>query len=145
MPHLTPARFVALLPLLTTLCLSPVACSRRLQQTGHDPGPLRELSVAYLQATQNLNRAPKDADELVPFLAPGKDVHSLLVSPADGEPYVILWGTDPRQDVSVKPLVIGYEKQGRRGARMVFTAMGVVLMTERGFLAARFPDGHKPT
>lgn len=131
--------------LLCQLLMTSVGCAPRLKQTqAHDAGPLIELSNAYRQATEKLNRAPTSAEELQPYLAQGKDVTSLLTSPADGEPYVILWGTDPREGMDLKPLVIGYEKKGLGGTRFVFTAMGVSLMAEKDFQSAKFPAGHKP-
>lgn len=103
---------------------------------------LKTVSNAYLQATTKLNRAPKSLDELKPYLPSGTDPNGLLTSPNDGEPYVILWGTDPRAGMDLKPLVIGYEKNGKGGSRFVFTAMGVMQMTDADFKEARFPPGH---
>ena len=133
------------MPLLVCLATFLSGCSGRIKQSaGHVAGPLMELATAYQRATHKLDRAPKDADELKPFLDEGKEVGSLLRSPADGEEYVILWGTDPRAGMALKPLVIGYEKKGMDGTRFVFTAMGVSLMSEKDFQNARFPEGHKP-
>lgn len=119
-------------------------CSGTTQSPTSDPGPLNELSAAYRQATAQLNRPPKSADELQPHLAQGKDVNNLLTSPNDGQPYVILWGTDIRTGMDLKPLVVGYEKQGTNGARFVFTVMGVMLMGPEEFKEANFPPGHTP-
>ena len=71
-------------------------------------------------------------------------MNSLLTSPNDGQPLVVLWGTDPRADQGNSPLVIGYEKQGKGGGRWVFHTMGVVRMTDADFAQARFPKGHTP-
>jgi hypothetical protein len=71
-------------------------------------------------------------------------VNQLLISPNDGQPLVILWGTDPRPDQDPSPLVIGYEKNGKWGQRFVFHTMGVVQMTSADFARARFPGGHQP-
>lgn len=121
-----------------------IGCSQTLTQEGHDSGPLTSLSKAYLKATQGLNRPPKSPDELAKFLDPGVSVESLLKSPADGQPYVILWGTDARTGMELKPLVVGYEAQGKNGNRFVFTAMGVMFMSNEDFKTANFPPGHKP-
>ena len=53
---------------------------------------------------------------------------------------MILWGTDQRTGMDVKPLVIGYEKNGKGGMRMVFTAMGVMTMTN-GICRGPLPSG----
>ena len=68
----------------------------------------------------------------------------MFTSVRDGEPFVIIWGTDPRTGMELKPQVIGYEKEGRGGNRFVFTAMGVMQMTDGDFEEANFPPGHKP-
>jgi len=46
--------------------------------------------------------------------------------------------------MDLKPLVIGYEKEGSGGDRFVYTAMGVMQMTDEDFEEARFPPGHNP-
>jgi len=109
-----------------------------------DPGPLNSLSAAYMRATSKLNRPPKDAEELKAHLASGETIDKLLTSPNDNQPYVILWGADPRSGMDLKPLVIAYEKEGKGGVRFVFTAMGVSLMGSEEFKEANFPQGHKP-
>lgn len=126
------------------LLLLVSGCSGGTQVQTSDDRPLRTLSTAYLQATQKLNRPPKSAEELKDFVPAGTDVNSLLTSPTDGKPYVILWGTDPRAGLDLKPLVIGYEKEGLKGVRSVFTAMGVSLMGPEDFKEAKFPEGHTP-
>ncbi|MFO0902253.1 MAG: hypothetical protein U0939_04590 [Pirellulales bacterium] len=107
-------------------------------------GPLNSLSAAYLRATAKLNRPPKDAAELQAHLGAGEKLESLLTSPNDNQPYVILWGADPRSGMDLKPLVIAYEKEGQGGVRFVFTAMGVMTMGAEDFKEANFPQGHKP-
>ena len=61
-----------------------------------DAENLRKISVAYTRATDKLGRPPRDAADLKPFLAKDEDLENLFRSPNDGQPYVILWGTDPR-------------------------------------------------
>ena len=103
------------------------------------------LGNLYQQATQKTGQPPAKQEDLVPYLPAGKSIDELLKSPTDGQAYVILWGTDPRTGMELKPLVIGYEKQGKSGARFVFTAMGVSLMSDSDFKGANFPPGHKPS
>jgi hypothetical protein len=125
--------------------LSGCARERKIDPVEGQVGEsLMIVANAYLQATEKNKRPPKGPEELKPFLPADKPADSLLRSVRDGEPFVILWGTDPREGMDVKPLVIGYEQKGKDGTRMVFTAMGVMTMDEAGFAAARFPPGHKP-
>ena len=91
---------------------------------------LRRVAAAYLRAANRKGRPPSGPADLKPFL-PGEDVERLLVSANDGQPYVILWGTDPRPGRGgASPHVIGYEKVSRKGSRLVFLDMGVVSMTD---------------
>ena len=105
---------------------------------------LNVIAKAYVAATEKNNRPPASVEELKPFLPPGVDQDSLFRSPRDGEPFVIIWGADPRTGMDLKPLVIGYEKQGSGGDRFVFTAMGVMQMAGDDFAQAKFPPGHQP-
>src|SRR5258708_3848894 len=105
---------------------------------------IRKLRAAYLAAVTELKRPPTSEDELRPFLAKEGDPATLLRSPNDGEPFVVLYGADPRTGKDLKPLIIAYEKVGSNGRRLVFTAMGVMEMTNQAFQEANFPPGHKP-
>jgi len=105
---------------------------------------LTTVANAYRAATDKNNRPPTSPEELKPFLPPGVDQATLFQSVRDGQPFVILWGTDPRQGMDVKPLVYGYEKEGQGGERFVMTAMGVMQMTDEDFAQANFPAGHQP-
>lgn len=105
---------------------------------------LNKVAQAYREATQKLRHPPKNEAELRPFLEKHGDPDALLRSPNDGQPFVIIWGTDPNAERTLKPGVIGYEKQGTHGRRFVFTAMGVMVMGDDDFEEANFPKGHKP-
>ena len=65
-------------------------------------------------------------------------------SARDGQPFVILWGADPQTGMDLKPLVIAYEKNGSGGNRFVYTAMGVMQMTDEELCPGRIPPGQKP-
>lgn len=109
---------------------------------------LRQIQQAYMKACQELKRPPASRDELVNYLPANTDVASLFRSPNDDQEYVIIWGADPFGPIDVtsgpkvRPLVIGYEKEGRDGMRYVFLATGVVQMANDEFAGANFPDGH---
>ena len=105
---------------------------------------LRKVEEAYRAAIAKLSRPPKDESEFKPFLAKIGDPDKLLRSTNDNQPFVILYGADPRRGMELKPLVIAYEKEGRAGKRSVYTAMGVMEMSDEDFREANFPSGHKP-
>lgn len=134
----------AFISLLSLLLAVSVGCSKAEQTQNRDSGPLTQIAKAYVEATNSLNRPPLTIDDIKPHLPAGTDPSTLLNSPTDGKPYVIIWGTDPRQGMDLKPLVIGYEQEGSGGARFVFTAMGVSLMGDADFKEAKFPPGHTP-
>jgi hypothetical protein len=101
---------------------------------------------AYLQASAQLGRGPKNVAEIKNYL-PGNAPSDLLRSPNDGEEFVILWGVDfnklpPGQD----PFYVGaYEKNGVGGKRYVLRfPIGVVSMTDAELKAAVFPPGRSP-
>ncbi len=122
-------------------------CSSSVEQTqtqGEVAGSLSTIAKAYLAATQKNGRAPNGPDELKPFLPPDSDQEAMFRSARDGQPFVILWGADPRTGMDLKPLVIAYEKDGSDGNRFVYTAMGVMQMADEDFAQANFPAGRKP-
>lgn len=105
---------------------------------------LTTLANAYIRATDKNGKPPKGPEDIKPFFPQGTDLEKAFRSARDGEPFVIIWGTNPREGMDLKPMVIGYEKNGAAGTRMVFTAMGVMTMTHASFREARFPAGHSP-
>jgi hypothetical protein len=106
---------------------------------------LTTIANAYLQATEKQGKPPASMDELKAFLPAGANLDELARSPNDGQPFVILWGVDPRAlRGDLKPGVLGYEQKGTNGSRFVFTAMGVMSMTDADFAQANFPAGHAP-
>ncbi len=125
------------------LVLSAGCTSPRVTQAG-EVGNLRKVAAAYNAAVAQLGRPPGSEAELRPFLSKEGDPDALLRSPNDGQPYVILYGTDPRKGKTLQPLIIGYEKTGRGGRRFVFTAMNVVEMVDEDFKKGNFPPGHQP-
>ncbi len=106
---------------------------------------LNKIAEAYRAATEKTGKPPQSQADLKPYLPAGADVNKLFTSPNDNEPFVIIWGTDPRTGMDLKPKVVGYEKKGVDGKRFVFTVMGVSMMTDEDFAQANFPPGHKPS
>ena len=105
---------------------------------------LSVVAKAYLEAAQKNKKPPMGVADIKPFLPKDADMEKVMRSARDGEPFVIIWGTDPQTGMDVNPLVVGYEKKGKGGKRVVFTVMGVVERTDADFGKANFPPGHKP-
>jgi hypothetical protein len=136
--------FVFWLGLFFLVC-SP-GCSSPVKEVDiGDIGALRTIASAYSKAAAKTGRPPTKPADLKPFLPEGADIEQLMSSTRDGQPYVILWGTDPRPGkAGVAPVVIGYETLGKNGTRFVFLDMGVVTMSDAQFAKANFPPGKKP-
>jgi hypothetical protein len=103
---------------------------------------LHKIGLAINEATARLGRPPANLEELRPYVGEHGDPDRLVVSPLDGQPFVILWGTDVR---SVGyGTVLGYERSGTGGRRFVLTASTVLQMTDEELNRADFPAGHQP-
>jgi hypothetical protein len=96
---------------------------------------LTKIGVAYDRATKQLGHPPQNPDQLKPFLKEYGDPESILRSPQDRLPYVILWGRSIRTTAieTMPPPLIAYEQQGVSGKRYVLTAMGIMRMTDEEF------------
>ena len=108
-----------------------------------DPAMERLLAVsfAYGQFHQAKGREPRGPDDLRGLLAA-----DALVSPRDGEPFVILWGAEfmPPLGQDARRPILAYEKRGRDGSRYVLTALGYVeLLTDDELRSSIFPPGHE--
>lgn len=102
---------------------------------------LDAIGSAYGKFTFEKGRPPTGANDLSDQLGP-----DALVSPRDGEPFVIFWGVDIRspQMVTAARPILGHEQQGRDGSRYVLTVTGYVeLLTDDELRASTFPPGHK--
>src|SRR5215211_4459125 len=74
---------------------------------------LHKIGLAINDATARLGRPPANLDELRPFLEEQGDPHALVVSPIDGQPFVLFWGVDVR--AAAYDTVLGYEQTGSGG------------------------------
>jgi len=114
--------------------------------------------MAYGKATLDLDRPPKNKEELLPFLKPPANPDNpdaatlkpedILRSPADGEEFVIHWGIDIRSlnmggDPAKLP-VLAYEKNSHNGKRLVLQGRTVTEVTDEQFSELPFPRGHNP-
>ena len=111
---------------------------------------LKHIAMAYNDATSQLNRPPKNAEELKRFLKEFGNPEELLVSPNDGQPYVIVWGVDPTRGGPTEYQgmwpVLAYERQGTGGARAITDIRGRPMrVPEADFPKLTFAGRHKPS
>jgi hypothetical protein len=104
---------------------------------------LKAISLAYVQATDQLERAPQSKDDIIPFLKQQGDPQELLRSSVDDQDFVINWGIDyrkmnPQERYST---VTAYEKVGSSGKRWVLQYRTVSLATESELAKMTFPPG----
>jgi len=110
---------------------------------------LSHIAMAYIDAHEKLGRPPKSAEDLKPHLKEFGNPDELLVSPDDGEPYVVIWGVDPSRggptDYQGMWQIIAYEKKGTGGKRAVTDIRGRPLtVPEEDFPRLKFVGRHKP-
>jgi hypothetical protein len=108
------------------------------------------VTMAYLEAHSRLGHGPKSAEELKPYLKEFGDPEELLVSPDDGQPYVVVWGVDPTRGGPTEYQgmwqIIAYERKGAGGKRAVTDIRGRPLtVPEADFPKLTFVGGHKPS
>jgi hypothetical protein len=107
---------------------------------------LTNIALAYADAEEKLGRPPRDADELKEFLKPFGNPDELLVSPNDGQPFVVIWGKKlaggPTPYKGLFP-ILAYEKTG--SSRAVTDIRGrPMTVPEVDFSQLQFLGGHKP-
>lgn len=106
---------------------------------------LLKIGNAYVNAVNKNKTVPKSVADIKAFLEGSLD--DVLISPGDGEKFVILWGIDYNQLPPGKDdpfTVAAYEKNGVDGKRYVLRfPRSVVLMTDEEFRKAIFPPGHQ--
>lgn len=108
-------------------------------EESHDMEMLKE---ALSQATFKLKRAPKDVDELKPFLQDPQHPEKTLNSPRDGKPYVIVWGTMPFGGIVAQPgqsEFLAYEQEGINDEIYVLTVHGPTIMKKVDFQKLNLP------
>jgi len=111
---------------------------------------LTYIALAYVDAHSQLRHGPKNADELKPFLKAYGDPDQLLVSPSDGEPYVVVWGADPSRGgpTEYKQMfpILAYERKGAGGKRAVTDIRGrPMTVPEEDIPKLTFVRDHKPS
>lgn len=112
---------------------------------------LQQIGAAYSMAAIKLGRPPRDANDLKEILknGPGNpDPETILRSPDDNEPYVIVWNVNFMEVAKARgnvDVILAYEAKGKNGKRHVLKPPAqIIVMTDEQFRAAAFPPGHTP-
>ena len=110
------------------------------------PNRLRNFTMAYLHATNALNRPPRNAEELKPYLTKIGDPKELLSSPRDGAEWIVHWGADLRKLPAQgdKSPVWLYEKNPHAGKRWVLRERNPMELADEEFRNSLFAPGFKP-
>ena len=111
---------------------------------------LSHIASAYSEAHSRLGHPPKDVEELKPFLKEFGDPEELLVSPNDGQPYIVIWGVDTTRGgpTEYKGMwsILAYEKKGASGKRAVTDTRGCPMtIPEADFSKLTFAGRPKPS
>jgi hypothetical protein len=111
------------------LALLLAGCKAKVHVVPFSPAEhnLKHIAMAYGDAHGQLGRGPKSAEELKKFLAVFGNPDELLVSPNDGQPFVIIWGVNPAGGpTEYKQMfpILAYERQGKGGYRAVTDVRG---------------------
>ena len=108
-------------------------CSRGPAQSTSVEQNLRHIGMAYDQTSKKDGRLPRNTEDLKPALQRFGDPEAILVSPNDGQPFVIHWGISifrPGPTRGVFP-ILAHEAIGVDGKKYVLDNMlGVRQMTE---------------
>ncbi len=122
-----------------TLVLAGCAGTVVINEGKKEEQNLRFIGRAYVKACSANGQEPKDGEELKAFLKEFGDPDTILTSPVDGQPYVILWGTPvARAERGQAEVLLAYEKTGAHGKRLVLNAALLVhTMTEEEFTQAQ--------
>ena len=109
---------------------------------------LKFIAMAYSDATDQEGKPPKDAETLKPFLKTFGDPETLLISPTDNEPYVVVWGARPTggpTDYKGMFPILAYEAKGAGGQRAVTDIRGRPLtVANEDFSKLTFVGRHRP-
>jgi hypothetical protein len=101
---------------------------------------------AYCKFNGEWQRTPTSLDELKPWLKEFGDPEKIVLSPRDGQPYILVGGLDISRVPSGGVLpVVAYERIGVDGKRQVIDLRGTIrLLTPEEFSKLKFPPTHKP-
>jgi hypothetical protein len=135
---------------LALLLASLVGCGPSVHVVPMTPAEknLTHVLMAYSDACGRLGRGPKNVEELKPFLKELNISEDVLVSPNDGEPFVIVWGAGIQGGpTEYKGMfqILGYESKGTARGRVVADVRCVPMtVPQEDFAKLHFVRGHKP-
>jgi hypothetical protein len=107
-----------------------------VENQGDGYGNLMAIQTAYRQFVEAKKKPPSSEDDLIPF---GLKADS-FISPRDGKPLKIYWGSSLNETNFDHPTVIAHEVDGKDGKRLVLSTVGVMMLTDKEFAIARFPS-----
>jgi hypothetical protein len=108
-------------------------CGERPIANLEDTRRLGAIQYAYQEAIRNLRRPPRGLEEIKPHLATIGDPEVLLVSPRDGQPYVIVWNIDVENAPTDPPTIYAFEKVGAEGKRYVLSTLDIAPVNDAEF------------
>lgn len=110
---------------LAVLVLMGCSNDKKPVELTKDEEAIKNVGLAYRDASNALKRGPANLNELKPYLKKYGDPEQLLISPNDGQPYEIIWGIVPlRQSQSAfLKRFLAYEKTGKDGKRYALDFM----------------------
>jgi hypothetical protein len=108
-----------------------MGCSddKKTSEVTKDEVAIKNVGLAYLDASNALKRGPANPNELKPYLKKYGDPDQLLISPNDGQPYEIAWGIMPLRpsQAAQSKRFLAHEKTGKDGKRYALDFRGNVL------------------
>jgi hypothetical protein len=109
-------------------------CRERPIGNLEDTRRLGAIQYAYQEAIRNLRRPPRNVDEIKPHLATLGDPETLLVSPRDGQRYMIVWNVDLESASTDPPTMYAWEAVGAGGKRYVLTTLDIAPVDNAEFI-----------
>ena len=146
--QLVPYRTLAL---IVTLCITCTGCESSEGTVASADPQFRSVGRLLLEYSRaNGGKYPASQDDFVEYLGANRsrlgiaddvDIQSLLVSPRDGKPLVIVPGDQvgPTGPSSVMPIV-AFESEGVDNLRKTITARGGVFEIESSEIEQIFPN-----
>jgi hypothetical protein len=110
---------------LAVIVLMGCSNDKKPAELTQDEEAIKNVGLAYRDASSALRRGPANVNELKPYLKKYGDPDKLLVSANDGQPYEIVWRMmplRPSKEAFSKPF-LAYEKTGKDGKRYAVDIM----------------------
>lgn len=123
-------RIAVTLGVIALLSFCSIGCSSKPARLKESPDAknLRLIGQTYNLFVQDKHRAPRNASELKDhfkqLIEKPADPDKVLISPRDGESYVIYYGAP--LDADDGGTILAHEKKGAEGSRYVLTVEGII-------------------